>query len=89
MKFINMHLRSRLSDSNLEYLMKIAIEVSDVDLDGILDILKIGEFCIIHVHVIPFLSTTDKIYLGGNKLFFLGGGIIQVSPPLYESLLIM
>ena len=45
MKVIKPHLqvRSRLSDSNLEHLMKTAIEgprLTDVDFDGILDISK-------------------------------------------------
>ena len=42
-KLIKTRLRSRLSDSNLEHLMKIAIEgpqLTDVDFDGILGIFK-------------------------------------------------
>ena len=41
MKLIKNCLRSRLSDSNLEYLMKISIEgppLTDVDFNAILDI---------------------------------------------------
>ena len=56
MKLIKSHLRtcSRLSDSNLEHLMKIAIEgpeLTVVDFDGILGILnrRIDIFCFIFV----------------------------------------
>ena len=44
MKLIKSHLRSRLSDTNLEHLMKIAIEgphLSDIDFTEILDIIKL------------------------------------------------
>ena len=43
MKLIKTRLRNRLSDSNLEHLMKIAIEgpnISNVDFNEILDIFK-------------------------------------------------
>ncbi len=43
MKLIKTLLRSRLSDSNLEHLMKISIEgppLTDVDFNAILDIFK-------------------------------------------------
>ena len=43
MKLIKTRLRSRLSDSNLEHLMKISIEgppLTDVDFNAILDIFK-------------------------------------------------
>ena len=49
MKLIKIRLRNRLSDSNLEHLMKIAIEgpsISNVDFDEILDIFK-DVFCVI------------------------------------------
>ena len=50
LKLIKSRLCSCLSDSNLEYLIKMAIEgaqLTDVDFDGILDILnrKIDVFC--------------------------------------------
>ena len=50
MELIKTYLRNRLSDSNLEYLMKIAIEgpsISNMDFNKILDILnrKIDVFC--------------------------------------------
>ena len=44
MKLIKTHRRSRLSDSNLEHLMKISIEgppLTDVDFKAILDIFKL------------------------------------------------
>ena len=50
MKLIKTRLRSRLSQSNLEHLMKIAIEgpqLTDVDFDEILDILKEKNRCIL------------------------------------------
>ena len=50
MKLIKMHLRSHLSHSNLEHLMKKAIEgpqLADVDFDGILDIFKEKNRCIL------------------------------------------
>ena len=50
MKLIKSRLRSRLSESNLERLMKKAIEepqLSDVDFGGILDILKHENRCIL------------------------------------------
>ena len=50
MKLIKTHLRNRLSDSNLEHLMKIAIEgpsISNVDFNGILDIFKQKNRCIL------------------------------------------
>ena len=43
MKLIKTRLRNRLSHSNLEHLMKIAIkgpQLTDDDFDGILDIIK-------------------------------------------------
>ena len=43
MKLIKTRLRSRLSDSNLEHVMKISIEcppLTDVDFNAILDIFK-------------------------------------------------
>ena len=50
MKLIKTLLRSRLSDSNLEQLMKISIEgppLTDVDFNAILDIFKPKNSCIL------------------------------------------
>ena len=58
MKLIRSRLRSHLSDSNLEHLMKVAIggpELTDVHFDGILDIFKQKNKCFCFNFVVSYL----------------------------------
>ena len=71
MKLIKTRLRSRLSDLNLEHLMKIAIEgppLTDIDFEEILSIFK------------------EKYRRILVVMFFWGGGDPRSSRPLYETL---
>ena len=85
LKLVKMRLRSRISDSNLAKLMRIAIEVPDlttVDFNEIIDGLAT-------LHSFTFYNTHPcSLYF---HQFFLGGGGIPGCPPpfLYETLLVL
>ena len=89
LKLLKLHLHSRLSDSSLENLMKVAIEgppIKNVDFHAIMDIFK-QKIGVLNFYLNNYKNKKYVWKILGGK-GSLGGGYPSASPPLYESMYI-